>query len=64
MKEYWIGAPANKTLEVLTLKKDRYELHGCVEEKGKLTSALLAGLEFGLWLSSSGVLSAATARVI
>ena len=48
MKEYWIGDPANKALEVLTLKEGRYELHGCAEEKGKLTSRVLAGLEFDL----------------
>ena len=33
VKEYWIGDPANKTLEVLTIKEGRYELHCCVEEK-------------------------------
>jgi Uma2 family endonuclease len=48
VKEYWIGDPANKTLEVLTLKEGRYELRCCVEEKGKLTSLVLAGLEFDL----------------
>ena len=48
VKEYWIGDPANKTLEVLTLKEGRYELHCCIEEKGKLTSLVLAGLELDL----------------
>ena len=48
VKEYWIGDPANKTLEVLTLKEGRYELHCCAEEKGKLVSLVLAGLEFDL----------------
>ena len=48
VKEYWIGDPANKTLEVLTLKEGRYELRCSVEEKGKLTSLVLAGLEFDL----------------
>jgi Uma2 family endonuclease len=48
VKEYWIGDPANKTLEVLTLKESRHELHSCVEEKGKLASVVLAGLEFDL----------------
>ena len=38
VKEYWIGDPANKALEILTLKEGRYELHCCAEEKGKLTS--------------------------
>ena len=48
VKEYWIGDQANKTLEVLTLKEGRYELHCCAEEKGKLASLVLAGLEFDL----------------
>jgi len=48
VKEYWIGDPANKSLEVLTLKAGRYELHVAAEGKGKLTSLVLAGLEFDL----------------
>ena len=48
VKEYWIGDPANKTLEVLTLKEGRYQLHCCAEEKAKLTSLVLAELEFDL----------------
>lgn len=48
VKEYWIGDPANKSLEVLVLKGDRYELRCCAEGKGALTSSLLAGLEFDL----------------
>ena len=48
VKEYWIGDPANKALEILTLKEGRYELHCCAEEKGKLTSLILPGLEFDL----------------
>jgi Uma2 family endonuclease len=48
VREYWIGDPANKALEILTLKEGRYELHGCAEEKGKLTSLVLSGLEFDL----------------
>jgi Uma2 family endonuclease len=48
VKEYWIGDPANKALEILTLKEGRYELHGCAEEQGKLTSLVLPGLEFDL----------------
>ena len=30
------------------LKEGSYELHGCAEEKGKLTSLVLPGLEFDL----------------
>jgi len=48
VKEYWIGDPANKALEILTLKEGRYELHCCAEEKGKLTSLVLPGMEFDL----------------
>jgi Uma2 family endonuclease len=46
VKEYWIGDPANKSLEILTLESGQYELHCSAEEKGKLTSLLLSGLEF------------------
>ena len=48
VREYWIGDPANKALEVLTLIEGRYELHCCAEGNGKLTSLVLAGLEFDL----------------
>ncbi len=48
VKEYWIGDPANKSLEILTLKEGRYELHCAAEVSGKLTSLVLAGLEFDL----------------
>src|SRR6266487_2095606 len=41
VKEYWIGDPANKSLEILTLKAGRYELHCAAEEKGNLTSLVL-----------------------
>jgi Uma2 family endonuclease len=48
VKEYWIGDPANKSLEILTLKEGRYELYCAAEVQGKLTSPVLAGLEFDL----------------
>ena len=48
MKEYWIGDPANSTLEILALNEGRYELHACAEATGKLTSLVLSGLEFEL----------------
>ena len=48
VKEYWIGDPANKALEILTLKNGRYELHCGAEVKGPLTSLILSGLEFDL----------------
>lgn len=46
VKEYWIGDPANKALEILTLKSGTYELHCSAEEKGRIASLLLPGLEF------------------
>jgi Uma2 family endonuclease len=46
VKEYWIGDPANKAIEVLSLNAGRYELFCSAEEKGKVTSLLLPGLEF------------------
>jgi Uma2 family endonuclease len=48
VKEYWIADPANKSLEVLSLKAAGYELHCCVEAAGRLTSLVLAGREFEL----------------
>ena len=48
VKEYWIGDPANKSLEILTLQEGRYDLHCAAEVQGKLTSPVLAGLEFDL----------------
>lgn len=48
VKEYWIGDPANKSLEILTLKDGQFSLHSSAEEKGPLTSLLLTGLQFDL----------------
>lgn len=48
VKEYWIGDPANKSLEVLTLKSGAYELHCAAEEKGRITSLVLPELELDL----------------
>jgi len=48
VKEYWIGDSANRSLEILTLKEGRFELRCAGEEKGKLTSLVLTGLEFDL----------------
>jgi Uma2 family endonuclease len=48
VKEYWIGDLANHTIEILTLKAGQYELHSSAQEQGKVTSLLLAGLEFEL----------------
>jgi Uma2 family endonuclease len=48
VKEYWIGDPANRSLEILTLKQGHFELHDSAEDKGKLTSIVLPGLEFDI----------------
>jgi Uma2 family endonuclease len=46
VKEYWIGDPANRSLEVHTLDASAYQLYCCVEEKGIVTSPLLPELQF------------------
>jgi Uma2 family endonuclease len=46
VKECWIGDAAKCSLEILTLKEGRYELHGAAAERGKLNSLVLTGLSF------------------
>jgi len=48
VKEYWIGDPANCTMEVFVLAQHGYELHSIAEQEGKLTSMILPGLEVDL----------------
>ena len=48
VKEYWIGDPANQSLEILTLKGRAYELLCSAEVKGMLRSEALPGFEFDL----------------
>jgi len=48
VKEYWIGDPANKSMEILTLKQGAYQLHCSAEITGKLSSLIFPGLEFDL----------------
>ena len=48
VKEYWIGDPANQALEILTLENGQYELRCSAEQQGKVSSLVLAGLEFDL----------------
>src|SRR6266850_8176217 len=45
VKEFWIGDPANKSLEVLVLQGNRYELHCSAQEQGKITSVVVKGFE-------------------
>ena len=48
MKEYWIGDPANKTLEILALQQGSYRLHSFVQSAGKINSLVLPDLKFDL----------------
>ena len=48
VKEYWIGDPANRSLEILTLKSGSYVPLCSAEEKGRLSSIVLPGLDFDL----------------
>lgn len=48
VKEYWIGDPANKAMEILTLRDGSYQRHCAATEKGKLVSKILPGLELDL----------------
>jgi Uma2 family endonuclease len=48
VREFWIGDPANRSLEILTLRSGQHELLCSAEEKGKVTSLVLTGLEFDL----------------
>lgn len=44
----WIGDPANRSLEVLTVKAGQYELHCAAEERGRIAPLVVSGLEFDL----------------
>ncbi|HWY77007.1 MAG TPA: Uma2 family endonuclease [Verrucomicrobiae bacterium] len=48
VKEYWIGDPANRSFEILSLKRGKYDLLCSAEERGRLRSSVLTGFEFDL----------------
>jgi Uma2 family endonuclease len=48
VKEYWIGDPANKSMEIFTLRDGRYQRLCAATEKGKLVSKVLPGLALDL----------------
>ena len=48
VKEYWIGDPANSSMEILTLRAERYQRYCAAVERGKLVSRVLPGLELDL----------------
>jgi Uma2 family endonuclease len=48
VKEYWIGDPDKKTMEILTLRSGRYQRYSAAKEKGKLASKVLPGMDLEL----------------
>jgi len=48
IKEYWLADVANRSIEVLTLEKNEYQLSSCATGTGKIRSTILAGLELDL----------------
>jgi Uma2 family endonuclease len=48
VKEYWLGDPTHRIIEVYVLRDGRYALHGRAEEKGVISSLVLRGFEFDL----------------
>ncbi len=48
VKEYWIVDPENRTIEIYTLKKSRYELVKKFEGADIVISPLFKGLEFNI----------------
>ena len=48
IKEYWIIDPPNCSIEVLTLKNDRYELYSFASREGAVKSFVIEGFEVEL----------------
>jgi Uma2 family endonuclease len=48
VKEYWLADVANRSIEVLSLRNDGYELLGCAANEGTIRSEVLPGFELGL----------------
>jgi len=48
VKEYWIGDPANRSLEILILRNGQYDLQCSAENTGKITSQVLPEFELDL----------------
>jgi Uma2 family endonuclease len=48
VKEYWIGDPANNSMEIFTLRGGRYQRLCAAKNKGKLVSWALPDLELDL----------------
>ncbi|HMO41545.1 MAG TPA: Uma2 family endonuclease [Saprospiraceae bacterium] len=45
IKEYWLVDPNNQSIEIYTLKDDKYALHAFADATEKVQSVVLAGLE-------------------
>jgi len=48
VKEFWLGDPVTRELEVFTLQEGKYEPHCEAKKKGLITSVVLRGFEFDL----------------
>ena len=48
VKEFWLADVANRSLEVLTLQNDGYQLFSCATGVGKIRSTILPGFELDL----------------
>jgi Uma2 family endonuclease len=48
VKEFWLADVANRSLEVLTLQNDGYQLSSCATGEGKIRSTVLPGFELDL----------------
>lgn len=48
VKEYWIGDPANHSMEILTLQGKRYQQYCAAKHQGRLVSKVLPDLKLEL----------------
>src|SRR5213594_3301482 len=48
VKEFWLADVANRSIEVLSLQKNSYQLLCCATDEGKIRSEVLPGFELDL----------------
>ncbi len=48
VKEFWLADVANRSIEVLSLQKNSYQLLCCATDEGKIRSEILTGIELDL----------------
>jgi Uma2 family endonuclease len=48
VKEFWLADVANRSIEILALRNDGYELLGCATNEGTVRSEILPGFELDL----------------